>query len=130
MIYMIFYEFYHIKCNFILESNPANVGAVLLTSGERIPADIVILGVGARPSTDFLKDSGIPLTQDGGIRVNSYLQVEGFDHIFAGGETFQVLMFPNFLIIIILQVILHIFPVIILRKPFVLNIGKLLKIMV
>jgi NADPH-dependent 2,4-dienoyl-CoA reductase/sulfur reductase-like enzyme len=65
--------------------DPSKIGTVVLKSGERIAADIVIVGVGARPHTDFLKNTEISLHHDGGIRVNSYLQVEGFHHVFAGG---------------------------------------------
>lgn len=70
---------------FLSDTDSRKVGAVVLTSGDRIAADIVIVGVGVRPCTDFLRDSGITLVRDGGIRVNSYLQVEGFEHVFAGG---------------------------------------------
>src|ERR1700744_5710436 len=52
-----------------------NLGEVILTSGEHIQADIVIIGVGARPATDFLRNSEIALDKDGGISVNSFLQV-------------------------------------------------------
>jgi NADPH-dependent 2,4-dienoyl-CoA reductase/sulfur reductase-like enzyme len=91
----------------------------VLTSGDRIAADIVIVGVGVRPCTDFLRDSGITLVRDGGIRVNSYLQVEGHEHVFAGGRytTFghsrrcvRISGLP------VQQAILPIFPVYILTK--------------
>jgi apoptosis-inducing factor 3 len=62
------------------------VGAVLLKGGESIPADVVILGVGCIPKTDYLKDSGITLDRDGGISVNAQLQVPNVDNVFVIGE--------------------------------------------
>ncbi|MFD8966302.1 NAD(P)/FAD-dependent oxidoreductase [Streptomyces sp. NPDC059568] len=42
-------------------------GAVLLADGRRLPADAVVVGIGARPSTDWLTGSGIALGPDGAI---------------------------------------------------------------
>ena len=43
-----------------------------LESGEKIPADIVIIGTGVRPATDFLH--GIDLANDGGIPVDASMR--------------------------------------------------------
>ncbi|KIK10084.1 hypothetical protein K443DRAFT_81036 [Laccaria amethystina LaAM-08-1] len=56
------------------EDNPKLAGAVVV-NGESIPADFVIMGVGVSPSTAFLKDSGLELERDGGIKVDKYLRV-------------------------------------------------------
>ncbi|MGP3925795.1 NAD(P)/FAD-dependent oxidoreductase [Streptomyces sp. 8N616] len=45
------------------------VGAVLLRDGRRIPADTVVVGVGARPCTDWLEGSGVPL--ENGVRCDA-----------------------------------------------------------
>jgi len=42
--------------------------------------------VGVAPATSFLKDSGIPLQRDGGIKVDEYLKVPGLDGIYAIGD--------------------------------------------
>lgn len=51
-----------------------------------VPADVVILGVGVAPATDFLKESGFKLEKDGGIAVDSHLRVPGHQDVFAIGD--------------------------------------------
>ena len=46
--------------------------AVVLGSGERLPAGVVVLGVGVSPATGFLR--GLALTKDGGIPVDKRLR--------------------------------------------------------
>jgi apoptosis-inducing factor 3 len=58
------------------------VEAVVLESGERIPADLVVVGVGVRPATDFM--DGIDLLSDGSIAVNEFFQAT--DHVYAAGD--------------------------------------------
>ena len=58
----------------------------VVVNGQILPADFVIMGVGVAPATSFLKDSGIQLERDGGIKVDEYLKVPGFDGIYAIGE--------------------------------------------
>lgn len=59
--------------------------SVTLSDGRQIEADIVILGVGVRPRTAFLKDSGIELAADGSVIVDPFLQTNYVD-IFAAGD--------------------------------------------
>lgn len=66
-----------------------DVQAVVLKSGDRIKADMVVLGVGVTPATDFLRDSGL-LMPDGSIRVDDHFRA-GPD-IFAAGD---VATFPE-----------------------------------
>ncbi len=66
-----------------------DVQAVVLKNGDRIEANMVILGVGVRPATDFLRDTGI-LSPDGSIRVDDHFRA-GPD-IFAAGD---VATFPE-----------------------------------
>ena len=59
------------------------VEAVILENGEKIPADLVILGIGVEPVTDFL--SGVKIEEkDNSVIVNEYLQA-GKD-IYAAGD--------------------------------------------
>lgn len=59
---------------------------VVLNTGETIPADICIVGIGSEYDTDFLKESGIILTKHGAIEVDEYLRTN-IDGVFAGGDT-------------------------------------------
>ncbi|WP_281278710.1 NAD(P)/FAD-dependent oxidoreductase [Streptomyces diacarni] len=49
-------------------------GAVLLSDGGRLAADAVLVGIGARPATGWLRDSGIELGPDGAVRADSRLR--------------------------------------------------------
>lgn len=59
--------------------------AVILKSGEKIPADLAVVGIGVQPHTDFLRDSGLDLGKDGSVLTNEFLQSSHAD-IFAAGD--------------------------------------------
>lgn len=58
------------------------VNTVELTDGTQLPVDLVVLGVGVRPATDYLK--GIGLDDDGGISVDNQLAANVADTWAAG----------------------------------------------
>ncbi|HDS01106.1 MAG TPA: NAD(FAD)-dependent dehydrogenase, partial [candidate division Zixibacteria bacterium] len=58
------------------------VKAVVLESGDRIEADMVIMGVGVKPSSEFLK--GLELESDGSLKVDEYFNVT--EDVFAAGD--------------------------------------------
>ncbi|MCW2778654.1 MAG: hcaD [Frankiales bacterium] len=68
------------------------VGAVVLTDGTVLPADLVVVGVGCVPSTAWLADSGLQLHErDGGIVCDENLQAldasgAPVDGVFAAGD--------------------------------------------
>lgn len=68
-------------------ADPSSVGSVVLKDGTEIPADVVVLGVGVRPATEFLKGSNLEsaMQRDGGLKVDGQLRVEGFEDVFALG---------------------------------------------
>jgi NADPH-dependent 2,4-dienoyl-CoA reductase/sulfur reductase-like enzyme/nitrite reductase/ring-hydroxylating ferredoxin subunit len=57
--------------------------AVTLKSGERLPADVVVAGIGVRPDTGLAKAAG--LTVDNGLVVDQYLQTN-VPGIYAAGD--------------------------------------------
>ncbi|KAI0067379.1 flavoprotein [Artomyces pyxidatus] len=59
---------------------------VELATGEVLPADAIVMGVGVRPATDYLKNSGWQLEKDGGIKVDEYLRVPGIQNVYAIGD--------------------------------------------
>jgi len=68
-------------------SDSSVVGSVKLKDGTNLPADLVILGVGVKPETSFLKDNpAVQLEKDGSLRTNEAFQVQGLDDVFAIGD--------------------------------------------
>ena len=64
------------------------VEAVELESGEKIDSDLVVVGVGVKPATDFL--AGVSLHKDGGVVVDEHLRAA--DGLYAAGD---VAWFPS-----------------------------------
>jgi len=62
-----------------------SVQRAILNNGERLDVDLVVMGVGIKLNTDFAKDSGLEIRQDGSIPVNQRLQTNQPD-IFAAGD--------------------------------------------
>ena len=67
----------------------AGASVVVLKSGKRIEADLVILGLGVRPETMLAKNAGLELGALGGIRVNDQMQTSD-PHIWAVGDAIEV----------------------------------------
>eukprot|EP00898_Chlorokybus_atmophyticus_P005116 jgi/Chlat1/5605/Chrsp369S00414 len=61
------------------------VTAVELSDGSTIPADLVVVGVGAKPATTPFKDSGLEFSEDGGIKVDGQLRTS-VPGVFAVGD--------------------------------------------
>jgi NADPH-dependent 2,4-dienoyl-CoA reductase/sulfur reductase-like enzyme/nitrite reductase/ring-hydroxylating ferredoxin subunit len=64
------------------------VEKVLLKSGESVDADLVIVGVGVRPATDFL--DGFELHKDGGVIADANLRIS--DDVYSAGD---IVHFPD-----------------------------------
>ena len=62
---------------------------VRLKSGQRLPAQLVILGVGVRPENKLAVEAGLEVGPRGGIRVNEHLQTSDPD-IYAVGDAIEV----------------------------------------
>lgn len=66
--------------------NNGQLMSAQLTSGEVLPADLVVVGIGVRPATDFLRDSGLAMEEkDGSVLVNEHLQTSD-PNIYAAGD--------------------------------------------
>ncbi|RUT73648.1 CoA-disulfide reductase [Ancylomarina longa] len=65
--------------------------SVHLQSGRKVEADMVILSIGVRPETKLVKEAGIELAPNGGIKVNEYLQTND-PNIYALGDA---MAFPH-----------------------------------
>ncbi|MDE5416958.1 FAD-dependent oxidoreductase [Labilibaculum sp. DW002] len=62
-----------------------------LQSGRKIDADMVILSIGVRPETKLIKEAGLELAPNGGIKVNEYLQTSD-SNVYALGDA---IAFPH-----------------------------------
>ncbi|MFJ9839910.1 NAD(P)/FAD-dependent oxidoreductase [Kitasatospora sp. NPDC101155] len=60
-------------------------GAVLLADGSHLPADEVVVGVGARPATGWLAGSGVELDAAGAVLVDERLRTS-LPGVFAAGD--------------------------------------------
>lgn len=60
-------------------------GAVVLDDGSRIPADAVVVGIGARPATRWLTGSGIELGAHGEVVADDHLRTSAPD-VYAVGD--------------------------------------------
>ncbi|MDX1965263.1 MAG: FAD-dependent oxidoreductase [Pirellulales bacterium] len=69
------------------EEDPQGL-AVRLKSGQRLPAQLVILGVGVRPENTLAVDAGLLVGPRGGIQVDEYLRTSDPD-IYAVGDAIE-----------------------------------------
>ncbi|WP_425572826.1 NAD(P)/FAD-dependent oxidoreductase [Streptomyces blastmyceticus] len=60
-------------------------GAVVLADGTRLPADAVLVGIGARPATDWLEGSGVTLAADRSVITDDRLRTSVPD-VYAVGD--------------------------------------------
>ena len=59
---------------------------VELSNGDILLADLIVMGVGVRPATDYLIASDWELEKDGSVKVDELLQVPGRANIYAIGD--------------------------------------------
>ena len=62
---------------------------VEVESGRRVPADVVVVGVGVKPETWLAEGAGLSLGPEGGIRVDAHLRTDDPD-IYAVGDAIEV----------------------------------------
>ena len=60
-----------------IETGPdGHAAAVRTASGRRLPADLVVLGLGVRPNVGLAREAGIPLGPSGGIAVDHRMRTQ------------------------------------------------------
>ncbi|MBX3728745.1 MAG: FAD-dependent oxidoreductase [Candidatus Sumerlaeia bacterium] len=62
---------------------------VVTKSGQRVPADVVILGLGVRPEVWLARDAGLEIGERGGIRVDERMRTSD-PHVYAVGDAVEV----------------------------------------
>lgn len=62
---------------------------VILSSGDKIDTDAVIMAIGVRPENGLAKDAGIEVGVTGGIKVNSFMQTSD-ESVYAVGDAVEV----------------------------------------
>ncbi|KZF24280.1 rubredoxin-NAD(+) reductase [Xylona heveae TC161] len=68
-------------------NNSKSVGAVHLKDGTDLEADLVVLGIGVKPATGFLKDAKeIELLKDGSLKTDESFAVTGLQDVYAIGD--------------------------------------------
>lgn len=68
-------------------SDPSNVGAVYLKDGTKLDADIVILGVGVAPATEFLRENPVVrLEPDASLATDENFLIAGLKDVYAIGD--------------------------------------------
>jgi NADPH-dependent 2,4-dienoyl-CoA reductase/sulfur reductase-like enzyme/rhodanese-related sulfurtransferase len=71
------------------DAEPARASIVVLKDGRRLPADVVILGMGVKPESALAKAAGLEIGERGGIRVNERMQTSD-SAIYAVGDVVEV----------------------------------------
>lgn len=69
-------------------SETALASTVVLKSGRRLPADLIILGIGVRPENKLAREAGLEIGALGGIRVNPHMQTSD-PAIYAVGDAVE-----------------------------------------
>lgn len=71
------------------DAEPARASIVVLKDGRRLPADVVVLGMGVKPETALARAAGLEIGALGGVRVNECMQTSDPD-IYAVGDVVEV----------------------------------------
>ncbi|XP_053311834.1 apoptosis-inducing factor 3-like [Spea bombifrons] len=73
-----------------IRGDDTQVKEVILKNGSKIPADVVVAGIGVTPVSNFLKGSRVAVDTRGAIYVDQYMQTS-VPNVFAAGD---VVSFP------------------------------------
>jgi NADPH-dependent 2,4-dienoyl-CoA reductase/sulfur reductase-like enzyme/nitrite reductase/ring-hydroxylating ferredoxin subunit len=71
------------------EGLEGTVQSVVLDDQQRLDADLVVVGVGVEPVTDYLRH--VDVNEDGSLSVDEHLAVRGSEDVFAAGDVARFL---------------------------------------
>ncbi|MCE9636350.1 MAG: FAD-dependent oxidoreductase [Planctomycetes bacterium] len=77
-----------------IEEKDGAAAAVVLTDGTRVPADLVLLGLGVRPNVKLAQDAGLALGTSGGIATDAHMRTNDTD-IYAVGDAAEYAYGPT-----------------------------------
>jgi len=69
------------------------VSGVRLADGQELKADLVIVGIGARPNTELAEQAGLEIGPTRGIRVDRHMRTINDEYIFACGDCAEKVSF-------------------------------------
>lgn len=72
------------------EAGPDGWVSGVVADGTTYPCDLVVLGIGVRPSTGLARAAGLPLGSFGGLRTDLRMAVQGYDGVWAAGDCVEV----------------------------------------
>lgn len=72
----------------LLPDGKDTIGGVKLKDGTLVEADVVVLGIGAKPNTELLKNAGVELEKDSSVKVDGFLKIKGYENVYAIGSLF------------------------------------------
>ncbi len=75
----------HVNSRVVSINGDKSVQSVTLDNGEEIPADLVLISVGAKPSSILAEEAGIRVIENGSIWVDDYMRTDAED-VFAVGD--------------------------------------------
>lgn len=75
----------HTNCRVSSIDGDSSVSSVTLENGEKIPANLVLVSIGARPSIELAQKAGLRIAENNSIWVDEYMRTS-VDDIFAVGD--------------------------------------------
>lgn len=75
----------HTNSRVVSINGSKSVASVSLESGDTIQADMVLISVGAKPSTKLAEQAGVRMDEDGSIWVDDYMRTNA-ENVFAVGD--------------------------------------------
>ncbi|NXF79785.1 AIFM3 factor, partial [Sclerurus mexicanus] len=82
---------FHMKSELCeLKGKDGKVAEAVLSNGEKLPADVIVVGIGSTPNSAFLKGTSIARDDKGAILVDLHMQTN-IPNVFAAGD---VVSFP------------------------------------